>query len=241
MTISIQSLNALIEALKTGAPIHKVLIANEKVDRKEKKTAQILDLCKRKKIPFQLVPQVVLQRKAGPDHQGVFAEMAAIRSRTIEELLEGAKKGLFLVLDSITDTGNMGAIIRSAVAADVDGIIVNDRNSAPFNETVLKTSAGTLVKARIARVTNLVQAVNKLKENGFWIVGTAMDGYQAYYDYDFSYKTAVVMGSEDRGMSALLKKNADVLLSIPYPGKVESLNVSVASALVLFEALRQKR
>jgi 23S rRNA (guanosine2251-2'-O)-methyltransferase len=160
----------------------------------------------------------------------------------LEDILQNIKTGLVLVLDGINDTGNMGAIIRSAVAAEVDGIIIPQRNSAPINETVLKTSAGSLVKAKIVQSKNLVNDIKKLKENEFWVVGTVKEREKSvvYYAYDFTVNTAVIMGSEHKGMSPLLKKNADQLIYIPHSRNIDSLNVSAAAAVILFEALRQK-
>ncbi len=236
--MNIYSINVLIEALKTGTAIDNVMVADS---RKDKRIALVVELCRKKKIPFNVVPVQELKRKAGPDYQGVSANMTASPFMSLDEALAASNNGLILILDGITDTGNMGAIIRSAVAADVDAIIISERHSAPINETVLKTSAGTLLKARMVRAGNLNNTVKTLKEKGFWIVGTEMNGDTVYYDYDFSYPAAIILGSEGKGMSQLLKKNADHLLTIPYPGKVESLNVSVSSALILFEALKQKK
>ncbi len=228
----------LIEALKGNYPINKVLISSTKRDRK---IDAIIHLCRQGKVLFQMVPQATINRKAGPDNQGVFAEISPVRFYTLEEVLEDIQAGLILILDSINDTGNMGAIIRSAVAAGVDGIIVSQRNSAPINETVLKTSAGSVLTARIVQSKNLRHDIDVLKRKDFWIVGADMKGDTTYYEYDFKYKTAVLLGSENRGISLLLKKSVDHLIAIPHSPKIESLNVAAAAAVILFEALRQKK
>ena len=235
--MNIHTLNALIEALRSGVPINKVLISEAK---KDKKVGVIMDLCRRNDVVFQRVPLQTINRKAGPDNQGVFAEISPIKFCTLEEVLREIKTGLLLILDSINDTGNMGAIIRSGVGADVDGIIISQRNSAPINETVLKTSAGSLVKAKIVQSKNLTHTIKELKVNDFWVVGADMQGDMPYYDYDFTYKTALVIGSEYKGISPLLKKNIDHLISIPHSSQIESLNVSAVAAIILFEARRQK-
>lgn len=237
--MNINSLHALIEALREKIPINKVFIST---DRKDKRIDQVIKLCRQNGIVFQMVPPQTINRKVGPINQGVFAEISPIRFYTLEDILQNIKTGLILVLDGINDTGNMGAIIRSAVAAEVDGIIIPQRNSAPINETVLKTSAGSLVKAKIVQSKNLVNGIKKLKENEFWVVGTVKEREKsaAYYDYDFTVNTAVIMGSEHKGMSPLLKKNADQLIYIPHSENIDSLNVSAAAAVILFEALRQK-
>ncbi|NIM11657.1 MAG: 23S rRNA (guanosine(2251)-2'-O)-methyltransferase RlmB [Candidatus Aminicenantes bacterium] len=237
--MNINSLHALIEALRERIPINKVFIST---DKKGKRIDQVIKLCRQNSIVFQMVPPQTINRKAGPNNQGVFAEVSPIRFYTLEDILQNIKTGLILVLDGINDTGNMGAIIRSAVAAEVDGIIIPQRNSAPINETVLKTSAGSLVKAKIVQSKNLVSDIKKLKKNEFWVVGTVKEREKrvAYYDYDFTVNTAVIMGSEHKGMSPLLRKNADLLIYIPHSEDIDSLNVSAAAAVILFEALRQK-
>jgi len=237
----IQSLNKLIEALEQELPINKVFIRTGKKDRR---INRVIQLCRRNKIVFQMVPQQTISRKAGTDNQGVYAEVSPTRFYTLEEILENSKSGLILVLDDINDPGNMGAIVRSATAAEVDGIIVTKRNSAPINETVLKSSAGTLLKAKIVQANNLINEINRLKENGYWVVGTALEEKSQrsipYYNYDFKPKTVLIMGNEHKGISPLVKKNADQLVFIPISPAIDSLNVSAATAVVLFEAQRQK-
>jgi 23S rRNA (guanosine2251-2'-O)-methyltransferase len=238
-TMIINSLNKLIEALEEKHPINKVFISTAKKDRR---IDRVIQLCQQNQVVFQMVPQQTINRKVGADNQGVFAEISPIRFYTLEEILQHIKTGLILILDDINDPGNMGALIRSAAAAEVDGIIVPQRHSAPINETVLKASAGTLLKAKIAQVKNLIQAINHLKENNFWIVGTVMEKEKSlpYYQYDFTANTAVIMGNEHKGISPLVKKNTDQLVFIPISSKIDSLNVSAAAAVILFEALRQK-
>lgn len=238
--MNITSINGIIEALREELPINKVFISKGKTDRR---IDQVIKLCKENNVIFQMVPQENIVRKAGPDQQGVYAEISPIRFYTIDEILAHVNTGLILVMDSIVDMGNVGAIIRSAVAAEVDGIIISQRNTAPINETVLKTSAGTLLKAKIVQSKNLTQDLNYLKENNFWIAGTVMkqENSISYYNYDFKVNTAIVMGNELKGVSPILKKNADQLIYIPQSNQIDSLNVSAAAAVILFEALRQKQ
>lgn len=238
--MNITSINGLIEALREELPINKVFISKGKTDRR---VDQVIKLCKENNVVFQIVPQENIVRKAGKDHQGVYAEISPIRFYTLDEILAHINTGLILVMDSIVDMGNVGAIIRSSVAAEVDGIIISQRNTAPINETVLKTSAGTLLKAKIVQSKNLTQDLNYLKEHNFWIAGTVMkqEDSISYYDYDFKANTAIVMGNELKGVSPILKKNADQLIYIPQSNQIDSLNVSAAAAVILFEALRQKR
>ncbi len=238
--MNIITINALVEALDANQTINKVLISTGKRDRR---VEQIIKLCRQNKVIFQMVPQQTIARKVGKNNQGVFAEVSPVEFYSIETILEDIKSGLLLILDNITDTGNLGAIIRSAVAAGVDAIIFSQRNSAPINETVLKTSAGALLKARLVQGGNLTNVINILKKNGFWVIGSAMeDGANIpYYDYDFTVNTALILGSEHKGLSPLIKKNSDQIVYIPHSSQVESLNVSAAAAVMLFEASRQKR
>jgi 23S rRNA (guanosine2251-2'-O)-methyltransferase len=239
--MNITSFNALIEALKEGVPINKIFISNSKRD---KSIDKLIRLCKENRVVFQMVPPQTINRKCGDEsNQGVFAEISPIRFYTLDEILGSIKTGLILALDGINDTGNLGAIVRSAVAAEVDAILAPLRNAAPVNETVLKTSAGTLLKARIVQSKNLSNDIRKLKDNGFWAAGTVMDRVKSipYYDYDFTARTVIIVGNEHKGVGSLLAKNSDQLIYIPHSERVESLNVSAAASVLLFEALRQKK
>ncbi|MEN8153406.1 MAG: 23S rRNA (guanosine(2251)-2'-O)-methyltransferase RlmB [Acidobacteriota bacterium] len=235
--MKIVSINALLEALRSDTPINKVFINSK---RKDNKISEIISLCREKKIPYLMVPQNALLRKAGPENQGVFAEISPVRFFSLKEVLENPVKDLILILDSINDTGNLGAIIRSCVAADIDGILISQRRSAPVNETVLKVSSGALLNSRIVPSKNLSRDIDVLKDAGYWIAGTTIGEGVPYYEYDFKMKTAIILGGEQKGLSPLLKKNADQFITIPHSNMVESLNVSTAAAVILFEALRQK-
>jgi 23S rRNA (guanosine2251-2'-O)-methyltransferase len=234
---AITSLNALIEALKAGVPVNKVLLGRE---RRNAKISAIVDLCRQRGVIFQFVPAEAVERKAGGRNQGVYAEVAPVEFTSLDGLLAAVKTGLVVILDGIEDTGNLGAIVRTAAAVEADGIIVSIRNSAPVNDTVWKTSAGTLAKVRLVQSRNLVMDIEKLKKGGFWVVAADQHAGMNFYDFDFKARTAVVLGNESKGVSPLLKKNADQLLAIPHSPAVESLNVSAAAAIMLFEAYRQK-
>jgi 23S rRNA (guanosine2251-2'-O)-methyltransferase len=234
---AITSLNALIEALKDGVPVNKVLLGRE---CRNAKISAIVDLCRRRGVIFQFVPAEAVERKAGGRNQGVYAEVAPVEFTSLDGLLAAVKTGLVVILDGIEDTGNLGAIVRTAAAVEADGIIVSIRNSAPVNDTVWKTSAGTLAKVRLVQSRNLAMDIEKLKKGGFWVVAADQHAGMNFYDFDFKARTAVVLGNESKGVSPLLKKNADQLLAIPHSPAVESLNVSAAAAIVLFEAWRQK-
>ena len=234
---AITSLNALVEALRDGAPVNKVLISRSPRDAK---VAAIIDLCRRRGVVFQLVPAEAVERKAGPRNQGVWAEVAPVAFCGLDEMLAAAHTGLVVVLDGIEDTGNLGAILRTAAAVEADGVLLSVRGSAPVNDTVWKTSAGTLGKVRLVQARNLARDVETLKQNGYWVAAADQRAGTRFYDFDFRERTAVIMGSESRGVSPLLKRNADQLLAIPHSPAVESLNVAAAAAIILFEAYRQK-
>jgi 23S rRNA (guanosine2251-2'-O)-methyltransferase len=235
---AITTLNALVEALRDGAAINKVLISRSPRDAK---VSTVIDLCRRQGVIFQFVPAEAVARKAGARNQGVWAEVAPVGFCGLDEMLAAVRTGLVVILDGIEDTGNLGAIIRTAAAVEADGIVISIRGSAPVNDTAWKTSAGTLGKVRLVQARNLAQDIEKLKNNGFWVVAADQHAGTKFYDFDFKGKTAVIMGNESRGVSPLLKKKADQLLAIPHSGEVESLNVSAAAAIMLFEAYRQKR
>jgi len=234
---AVTSLNALIEALRDDLPINKVLISRSRHDAK---IETVVRICRERGIIFQFVPAEAVDRKAGAKNQGVYAEIAPVQFFSLESVLADVKTGLLVVLDNIEDTGNLGAIIRSAAAVEIDGLLISIRNSAPVNETVWKTSAGALGKIRLVQSRNLTMDIEKLKKAGFWIVATDRHAKMNFYDFDFKSKTAVILGNESRGVSPLLKKNADQLLAIPHAQAVESLNVSAAAAIILYEAWRQK-
>lgn len=234
---AITSLNALIEALRDGAPVNKVLISRSPRDAK---VALIIDLCRRRRVIFQLVPAEAIDRKAGGRHQGVWAEVAPVSFCSLEEMLVAARTGLVVVLDGIEDAGNLGAIVRTAAAVAADGVLLSVRGSAPVNDTTWKTSAGALAKVRLVQAHNLAQDVAKLKQGGYWVVAADQHAGTGFYDFDFRGRTAVILGNENKGVSPLLKKKADQLLAIPHAPAVESLNVSAAAAIILFEAYRQK-
>ena len=234
---AITSLNALIEALRDGAAINKVLLNSA---RRDAKIATVIELCRQHGVVFQLVPAEALERKAGARNQGVWAEVAPVEFCGLDEILASVRSGLVVVLDNIEDTGNLGAIVRTAAAVEADGVLISVRGSAPVNDTVWKTSAGALGKVRLVQSRNLAQDIEKLKKNGFWVVASDQHAGMKFYDFDFKGRTAVIMGNESRGVSTLLKRNADQLLAIPHSPAVESLNVSAAAAILLFEAYRQK-
>jgi 23S rRNA (guanosine2251-2'-O)-methyltransferase len=177
--------------------------------------------------------------------QGVAAVKSFQKFYTLEEIISQSKEKvsypLLLILDSIQDTHNVGAIIRSAECSGVDGIIITKHNSAPINETVVKTSAGAVEHVKVCPVNNLVQTMNELKEHGFWIIGSALENSRLYTEVDYKIPVALIVGNEEKGIRKLTADKCDHLVRIPMKGKIQSLNVSVATGILLFEILRQRQ
>jgi 23S rRNA (guanosine2251-2'-O)-methyltransferase len=237
--MQITSVNALIEALRDGQPLNKVLLSNARHDGRSE---LIRRLCRERGVPVQLVPPQALARRAGPGHQGVLAETAPVEFVPLEEMLAARSpgRGLLLILDGVEDAGILGAIVRTAAAAGADGILLPERRAAPISDAVWTASAGALGKVRIGRSRNLAQDLRKLKENGFWVAATASNAALPYYKFDFRTDVALLFGNEHRGVSPLLRRDADERLALPIAATVESLNVAAAGAVVVFEALRQR-
>ena len=172
-------------------------------------------------------------------HQGIILDVMDYQYTPLNDLLK--RDGQFVViLDHLEDPHNFGAIIRTSEAALVDAIIIPQDREVQVNSTVMKTSAGALAKMNICRVTNLVQTINKLKDDGFWIVGTAMDGTD-YRQIDYSGKIALVVGNEGNGMSRLVRESCDFVASIPMRGEINSLNASVATGIMIYEVVRNRK
>ena len=179
-----------------------------------------------------------------PNHQGVIAIVPPFEYCEIEDILENAKikneDPFILILDGIEDPHNLGSIIRTAETAGVHGIIIPKRRAASVNSTVSKVSAGAVEHIKIARVTNISDSIQKLKDNGLWICGTDIDAKNYYYDQDLKGPLGIVIGNEGQGMSEKVKKNCDFLVKIPMKGKVTSLNASVSTGIVVYEAVKQR-
>jgi len=175
--------------------------------------------------------------------QGIIAVKSDQKYSSLEELISLSKQKrypLLLILDSVQDTHNLGAILRSAECAGVDGVILTKYNSAPINETVNKTSAGAISYLKICSVNNLSVSIKQLKDNGFWVVGSSLENSKNYNEADYKIPVALIVGNEEKGIRKLTADNCDFIVSIPMNGKVQSLNVSVATGILLFEILRQR-
>ena len=199
--------------------------------------ARILELAKKKQVQIKYVDINELNKLArGGNHQGVIVEVDEFKYSTLDEIILSAKdkpQPLVLILDGIEDPHNFGAIIRSADAFGVDGIVIKSRNQVPVNMTVSKVSTGAINYVKIAQVANLNNAIDTLKENGYWIYATDGSAKDSYADVKYDGAVCLILGSEGEGISKLVLRNSDFIIKIPMSGHVNSLNVSVATGIVL--------
>jgi 23S rRNA (guanosine2251-2'-O)-methyltransferase len=230
------------EAIRSGArQLDHVSVAR---DRRDEKLDRLIELCRSAGIRVTHESKDTLTKLARSEmHQGVLAMVRERKFLAIEDLLEGEKDGprFFLALDGVEDPHNLGALLRTAEGAGIDGVILPERRSAPITATVAKTSAGASEHVKVARVTNLVRSLEQLKQKNVWVLGLDERGSPDYMDFDFKTDCVLVLGREGAGLHDLVKKTCDHLLRIPMAGKVSSLNVSVAGAVVMYEAMRQRR
>jgi 23S rRNA (guanosine2251-2'-O)-methyltransferase len=196
-----------------------------------------------RRVPVRVVPAQDLDRAArGGVHQGVVAEVEGAPDYSVQDLVAAAPgPALLVVLDGIEDPHNVGAILRTVDAAGADGVVRQQRHAARLDGAAAKASAGAVAHVRVATVVNIARALGELKDAGVWTVGLAADAGESYDQVDFTLPTAVVVGAEGQGLRRLVRESCDRLASIPMRGHVDSLNVSAAAAVVLFEALRQRR
>jgi 23S rRNA (guanosine2251-2'-O)-methyltransferase len=236
-------LHPVEEAIRSGSrQLDHVSVARE---RRDDRLERLIELCRAADIRVALEPREQLTRLARTDaHQGVLAVVRERKFLGIEDLLvpgEGGQHRFFLALDGVEDPHNLGALLRTADGVGVDGVVLPERRSAPVTATVAKTSAGASEHVRIARVTNLVRALEQMKQKNVWVLGLDERGSPDYTDFDFRTDCVLVLGREGAGLHDLVKKTCDHLLRIPMAGQVSSLNVSVAGAIVMYEAMRQRR
>ena len=232
---------AVIEAINTGKTIERVFI---KTGLNNELYQQLLSLIKENEIAFQFVPIEKINRITRKNHQGVLAFISPVEYSNIEMLLpvlfETGKEPLILVLDQITDVRNFGAIARSAECAGVDAIIIPEKGMARIGADAVKTSAGAIHHIPVCKVSNLLKTIQYLKDSGIQIVAATEKADNIYTEGNFKTPVAIVMGSEESGISQSILNLADQKLKIPLFGKIESLNVSVSAALMIYEAVRQR-
>lgn len=235
----VYGINPVLEALRAGRA-KSIRLARGADARIE----EILRLAASGRVAVGRVEPRELERATGGAvHQGVVAEVGDLPDYSIDELLASPRSGapLVVVLDGIEDPHNFGAILRSVDAAGADGVVRQARHAAPVSEVVAKSSAGAVAHVKIATVVNIARSLDELREAGVWTVGLAGDAAVSYDRVDLTLPTAVVLGAEGTGLRRLVRERCEVLASIPMQGHVDSLNVSVAAGVVLFEALRQRR
>ncbi|MBP3831804.1 MAG: 23S rRNA (guanosine(2251)-2'-O)-methyltransferase RlmB, partial [Clostridia bacterium] len=235
--------NAVIELLESGKDINKLYITK---GEKNGSINKIIALAKENKVVIVEKDKKQMEEMAQTDnYQGVIAIVPPFEYCEIDDILNYAKEKeenpFVLILDGIEDTHNLGAIIRTAETAGVHGIIIPKRRAASVNSTVSKVSCGAIEYMRVARVSNITDSINKLKEEGLWICGTSISAEKYYFNQDLTGPLGIVIGNEGKGMSDLVEKNCDFLVKIPMMGKVESLNASVSTGIIVYEALKQRK
>jgi 23S rRNA (guanosine2251-2'-O)-methyltransferase len=236
-------LHPVEEALRSGnRRFDHVCVARERNDRHDPRLQRVIDACRENGVRVRPESKDELTRLAKTTgHQGIVAIVRSREFLELEDLFEGPDPRLLLALDGVEDPQNLGALLRTADASGVDGVVLTERRAAPLSPVALKASAGAAEHVRIARVVNLVRALEQLKEKNIWCVGLDERGTSCYEEYDFTSNTVIVLGREGDGLHDLVRRTCDYLLKIPMAGRVSSLNVSAAGAVVMFEAARQRR
>ena len=239
----IEGRNPVIEALKAGRPVSRILL--DRSIRGQGAIDQILTLSRALGVPVEFVERQVIEKQApAGSSQGVIAFAQARGFLDLGELMAVSRARpdppLYMVLDGIEDPHNLGAILRTAEATGVHGVVIRERRAAGITAAVVRASAGAVEHMNIARVANISQAVVTLKKNGVWVTGIDMGGQDDYRALDFTLPVAIVIGGEGQGLSDLVRRRCDWVASIPMKGKITSLNASVAAAVVMYEALRQR-
>ncbi|MCL6593310.1 MAG: 23S rRNA (guanosine(2251)-2'-O)-methyltransferase RlmB, partial [Alicyclobacillus sp.] len=222
----------VLEALKAGRPVYKLLLAEGAAGGS---LAEIQARARAAGAVLQVVPKARLNVLCGPGHQGVAALVAVRAYADLDEVVQRdtGQAPLLVLLDEVTDPHNVGAILRTAEATGVQGLVVPKRRSAPLTGAVAKAAAGAVEYVPVARVGNLVQSMERLKQFGYWLIGADVDGQQLYTEADYRGPTAFVIGAEGRGLSRLVKDRCDMLVRLPMRGQLQSLNASVAAGVLL--------
>jgi 23S rRNA (guanosine2251-2'-O)-methyltransferase len=236
-------IHAVREALAAGRPLERIVIAR---GRHGNRFEELIDLARQRGVSVRFEDRAQIDRLAGSgQHQGVVALTSAKQASDLEDLIARGTarengKGFLVLLDGVEDPHNLGAIVRTALAAGADGVVIPERRAVGLTETVARVSAGALAHVPVARVKNLARAMEELKEADYWLVGLDERAEKNYAGVDFTGPIGIVLGSEGEGLHELTRKRCDFLVSIPTAGPVRSLNVSVAAGVVLFEVVRQR-
>ena len=238
--------NPLLEALRAGERIPAEIVVAE--GARDERLRELIELARTRNVTVKRVPRASIDRAIGnTHHQGVMARVAAARYADVDDLVSSIatrvgseSEPLVVVLDGVEDPRNLGAILRTAECAGVDGVFVPERRAAGLTDAVAKAAAGAVEHVPVARATNLSRLIEELKERNVWVIGTVANASMSYTEWDWTRPSAVVLGGEGAGLHRLVSEHCDVLVSIPVRGKIQSLNVSVAAGIVLYEALRQR-
>ena len=232
----------ILEALRANhRRVDKVLIAD---GVRETRFSEIRDLCRSRSIPWEQVPRESFAKhlEGGANHQGVIAFTASADYVPVDDILKNTgETPLIVILDGVEDPRNLGAILRVAECAAVNGVVIPERRAVGLTDTVAKSSAGAIEYVKVAKVTNLNRYIAELKDRDIWVVGTSAEADMDYSAWDWTRPSALVLGGEGGGLHRLVAENCDVLVKIPMYGKIDSLNVSVAAGVILFEARRQRK
>jgi 23S rRNA (guanosine2251-2'-O)-methyltransferase len=231
--------HAVEEALNAGRALDRIVIAR---GRHGDRIESVVQLAKSRGVPVRFEDRAQIDRLAGTrEHQGIAALAAAKPTVELEDLLaDKTERGLLVLLDGVEDPHNLGAIVRTSLAAGAKGVIVPERRAAGLTDAVERASAGALAHLPVARVKNLVRAMEEMKEAGYWLVGLDERAEKSYTNVDLTGSIGIVLGREGEGLHELTRKRCDFLVSLPTIGPVRSLNVSVAAGVMLFEAVRQR-
>src|SRR5579863_5001597 len=236
-------IHAVREALEANRPLDSLLVAK---GTHGNRIEELVRLARKQDVPVRFEERIQVDRAAGTrEHQGVVAFVSSSPAANFYDFLKprdaASNPGLLVLLDGVEDPQNLGAIVRSSLAAGAQGVVIPERRAAGLTETVARASAGALSHLPVARVTNLSRAMEEMKEAGYWLVGLDERADQSYTDVDLKDSVGIVLGSEGEGLHELTRKRCDFLVSLPTQGPVRSLNVSVAAGVILFEAVRQRR
>ena len=238
--------NPLLEALRAGGRVPAEIVVAE--GARDERLRELVELARTRNITVKRAPRTTIDRVVGnTHHQGVMARIAAARYADADDLLSSIAtrvgseiEPLVVVLDGVEDPRNLGAILRTSECAGVDGVFVPERRAAGLTDAVAKAAAGAVEHVPVSRATNLSRLIEKLKERNVWVVGAVADASMNYTEWDWTRPSAVVLGGEGAGLHRLVREHCDVLVRIPLWGKIQSLNVSVAAGIILYEALRQR-
>jgi len=224
--------NVVNEVIKNDNTIKKAFVSKKFNDK------NTINMLNKNNIKIKYMDKFDMDKMVDGNHQGIIFDIVDYQYSDIDEIING-EDCLLVMLDHLEDPHNFGAIIRTCEAAKVDGIIIPKDRSVSVNSTVMKVSTGALTSVKISQVTNLVNTINYLKDKGFWIIGTDMNGTN-YRDIDYSGKICIIIGNEGKGISNLISKNCDYIASIPMRGEINSLNASVATGIIVFEAVKSR-